>query len=218
MVYTRGSKEDFDRFARVAGDEHWVWDNLIAYMRKSEEFTAPVDHHNTTGQFNPTVHGFNGMDSVTLAGFANPIGPRVIETTREVAEFPFNLDMNSGNQASLRLRNPDTSSIFDRFPDSSTGPNTSHYELIISNGSLGATPPTGNYLWITSAVVSPKSISSRVIPPTYLPTFIMRYAVRSALRFAAARPCAGYVVGSPPGSSRGERDEHQHSVSPKGAN
>src|ERR1700761_8263803 len=34
MVYTRGSKEDFDRFARVADDERWSWNNLLPYMRK----------------------------------------------------------------------------------------------------------------------------------------------------------------------------------------
>ncbi|KAJ6494975.1 aryl alcohol oxidase [Mycena vulgaris] len=97
MVYTRGSKEDFDRFAQVADDERWSWDNLIPYMRKNEEFTPPVDHHNTAGQFNPAVHGFNGINSVTLQGFASPIDSRVIETTQQVSEFPFNLDMNSGN-------------------------------------------------------------------------------------------------------------------------
>ncbi|KAJ7049707.1 GMC oxidoreductase-domain-containing protein, partial [Mycena amicta] len=66
MVFTRGSKEDFDRFARVADDQRWSWDALIPYMRKSERFTPPADHHNTTGQFNPAVHGFNGINSVTL--------------------------------------------------------------------------------------------------------------------------------------------------------
>ncbi|KAJ7497721.1 alcohol oxidase [Mycena latifolia] len=367
MVYTRGSKEDFDRFARVAGDERWSWDSLIPYMRKSEEFTPPVDHHNTTGQFNPAAHGFNGINSVTLAGFPRPIDSRVIETTQELAEFPFNLDMNSGNhlgvgwgQATVKnglrsssatsylapkfvnrpnlhvllhawvtrvlptasnefrtvefvqdlkgnrftltarkeivlsagsvgsptilmysgignssalkalgieplhnlpsvgqnltdhslvplgwfvnstgtfdtinrdatarssttlpltthigwLRIPDNSSIFDRFPDPAAGPNTAHYEFIISNGLLAPTPPTGNYFGITTAVVSPASrgsitfnSSDPLAPPLINPNllteeidlFVMRYAIRSAFRFAAARPWAGYIIAPPAG-------------------
>jgi choline dehydrogenase-like flavoprotein len=121
MVYTRGSREDFDRLARIADDERWSWDSLVPYMKKvctpskvffsflqyvlsceqNEQFTQPVDHHNTTGQFNPAVHGFNGINSVTLAGFPRPIDSMVIETTKELAEFPFNLDMNSGDQIGI---------------------------------------------------------------------------------------------------------------------
>ncbi|KAJ7882855.1 aryl-alcohol-oxidase from pleurotus Eryingii [Mycena leptocephala] len=345
MVYTRGSREDFDRLAGIADDGRWSWDSLVPYMKKNEQFTQPVDHHNTTGQFNPAVHGFNGINSVTLAGFPRPIDSMVIETTKELAEFPFNLDMNSGDQIGIDdgekrekeqlgnlvsapqfirrpnlhvllharvtrvlptavndfrtvefvqdlkgkrltltakkevvlsagsvgsptilmysgignssalmhlgikplhdlpsvgqnltdhsllplgwlvnttdtfdtearnatvaaeeftqwnvtrtgplvdnppthigwLRVPDNSSIFERFPDPAAGPNTAHYEFIISNGFLGTTPPTGNYLGITSAVID---------------LFIMRYAVRSALRFAAAAPWAGYVIAPPAG-------------------
>ncbi|KAJ7457809.1 aryl-alcohol-oxidase from pleurotus Eryingii [Mycena latifolia] len=96
MVYTRGSKEDFDRFARVTGDDGWSWDSMIPYMRKNEHFSPPVDHHNTTGQFNPAVHGFDGITTVSLAGFPTPIDGRVIETTSQLGEFPYNEDMNSG--------------------------------------------------------------------------------------------------------------------------
>ncbi|KAJ7499481.1 aryl-alcohol-oxidase from pleurotus Eryingii [Mycena latifolia] len=375
LVYTAGSKEDFDRFARVADDERWSWDNLIPYMRKSEEFTPPADHHNTSGQFNPAVHGFHGINSVTLSGFPSPIDSRVIQTTQEVSEFPFNLDMSSGtplgigwaqmtvkngsrsssatsylapkfierpnlhvllharvtrvlptasssefrtvefvqdlkgkrltltakkeivlsagsigtpailmysgigNSSSLKalgikplhnlpsvgqnltdhpilmmrwlanstdtyevaernatlaadqlaqwnttrtgqlvadpvsqvgfLRLPDNSSIFDRFPDTAAGPNSGHYELLFSNGFLGPPPPAGNFLGITTAVVSPDSRGSvtlnssdplvaPLINPSLLSSemdkFIMRYAIRSALRFAAARPWKDYVI------------------------
>ncbi|KAJ7217681.1 alcohol oxidase, partial [Mycena pura] len=400
MVYTRGSKEDFDRFARVADDERWSWNNLLPYMRKNEKFTQPADHHDTKGQFDPAVHGFNGINSVTLSGFASSIDSRVIETTQEDTEFPFNLDMNSGFQlgigwgqmtvlngsrsssatsylapqfvnrpnlhillnarvtrvlptassdirtvefvqgnvnfaGSIRahimgagkkfsftakkeiilsagsvgsptilmysgigntsalaplgikplhhlpsvgqnltdhsllalgwlvnstdtydtdrrsavltteelnewnarrmgllvdnppsqigwLRVPDNSSIFARFPDPAAGPNTAHYEFIISNGFLGPTPSTGNFLGITTAVVAPTSRGSIALnssdplaPPlinpnllaTELDLLIMRHAVRSALRFAAARPWAGYVVAPPVGVNSTSTDD-----------
>ncbi|KAJ7773871.1 aryl-alcohol oxidase-like protein [Mycena metata] len=96
LVYSRGSKEDFDRFAKVTEDEGWSWDRLIPYQRKNERFSPPVDGHNTTGQFNPAVHGFHGINTVSLAGFPSPIDSRVFQTTTELEEFPFNLDYNSG--------------------------------------------------------------------------------------------------------------------------
>ncbi|KAJ7187788.1 aryl alcohol oxidase [Mycena filopes] len=96
MVYTRGSKEDFDRFAQVTGDEGWSWDRLIPYQRKNERFSPPADHHNTTGQFDPAVHGFDGINGVSLAGFPSPIAPRVLQASAELEEFAFNLDMNGG--------------------------------------------------------------------------------------------------------------------------
>ncbi|KAJ7693362.1 alcohol oxidase, partial [Mycena rosella] len=93
MAYTRGSKDDYDRFARVSGDEGWGWESLIPYMRKNERFAPPVNQ-NTTEQFNPAVHGFNGVNTVSLPGFPRDTDARVIEATSDA--FPFNIDMNSG--------------------------------------------------------------------------------------------------------------------------
>ncbi|KAK0235295.1 aryl-alcohol oxidase [Armillaria nabsnona] len=99
MVYLRGSSEDYDRYADVTQDPGWSWDGIQPYIRKNERWTAPTDHHNTTGQFNPAVHGFHGITAVSLPGFPSAIQNRVIQTTQELAdEFPFNLDCNSGYQ------------------------------------------------------------------------------------------------------------------------
>ncbi|KAJ6589465.1 hypothetical protein B0H19DRAFT_1206246 [Mycena capillaripes] len=81
MVYTRGSKEDYNRWAKVTLDDGRSWDRLVPYRDKNERFGSPSDHHNTTEQFNPAVHGLNGITTGSLAGFPN---------------YPFNLDMNSG--------------------------------------------------------------------------------------------------------------------------
>ncbi|KAG6890055.1 hypothetical protein C0995_012513 [Termitomyces sp. Mi166 len=98
MIYTRGSSSDFDRFAEVTGDEGWSWINIQKYIRKNERWTPPADHHNTTGQFDPDVHGFDGINAVSLSGVPHSIDSRVIQTTSELPEeFPFNQDMNSGN-------------------------------------------------------------------------------------------------------------------------
>ncbi|KAG7439444.1 aryl-alcohol oxidase precursor [Guyanagaster necrorhizus] len=99
MVYTRGSSQDYDRYAAISGDEGWSWDSLQPYIRRAERFVQPADHHNTTGQFNPEVHGFDGILSITLPGYPRGTDQRVIQTTSDLAdEFPFNLDMNSGYQ------------------------------------------------------------------------------------------------------------------------
>ncbi|KAF7332868.1 Pyranose dehydrogenase [Mycena venus] len=96
MVYTRGSKEDYDRFARVSGDQGWSWNRLIPYMRKNEKFSPPSDR-NTTERFNPAVHSFNGVNTVSLPGFPRGSDTVVIKAASESSEFPFNIDMNSGN-------------------------------------------------------------------------------------------------------------------------
>ncbi|KAJ7099698.1 aryl-alcohol oxidase-like protein [Mycena epipterygia] len=99
MQYMRGSKDDHDRYARVSGDPGWAWDAIQPYIRKNEHWTRPTDNHNETGQFNPAVHGFHGINAVSLSGFPNPVDldNRVAQVTQELSdEFPFNLDYNSG--------------------------------------------------------------------------------------------------------------------------
>ncbi|KAJ6551626.1 pyranose dehydrogenase [Mycena capillaripes] len=105
MFYTRGTADDFNRYAKVTGDPGWSWDRLLPYFFKvdaltiyqNERWTEPADHHNTRGEFNPLVHGTSGMTEVSLAGFRWPVSGRVIQTTKELPDdFPFNLDMNSG--------------------------------------------------------------------------------------------------------------------------
>ncbi|KAJ6535902.1 pyranose dehydrogenase [Mycena vulgaris] len=97
MFYTRGSTDDFDRYAALTGDEGWSWDRLIPYFFKNERWTAPADGHDTRGEFDPAVHGTHGMTAVSLQGYRWPTGARVLQTTQELPdEFPFNLDTNSG--------------------------------------------------------------------------------------------------------------------------
>ncbi|KAJ7733598.1 aryl-alcohol oxidase precursor [Mycena olivaceomarginata] len=96
MAYTRGSRDDYDRYARVSGDDGWSWDNLVPYMRKTEQFHPPTSQ-NTTEQFNPAVHNLHGINSVSLPGFLRDTDARVFATTSDLShEFPFNIDMNSG--------------------------------------------------------------------------------------------------------------------------
>lgn len=71
-------------------------------LHQVENFTAPVDHHNTTVQFNASVHGYSGPLLPTLPNAPTSIDPLVIATTEvDPVNFPFNLDMNSGNTIGL---------------------------------------------------------------------------------------------------------------------
>ncbi|KAJ7148660.1 aryl-alcohol oxidase [Mycena crocata] len=103
MFYTRGTAEDFDRYAKLTGDAGWSWDRVLPYFFKNEKWSPPADHHDTRGQFNPSVHSTQGRTSVSLSGFDWPIFYRnVMQTTKELSdEFPFNIDMNSGTPLGL---------------------------------------------------------------------------------------------------------------------
>ncbi|KZT22388.1 GMC oxidoreductase [Neolentinus lepideus HHB14362 ss-1] len=96
MAYTRGSSDDYNRYAEISGDPGWSWDNLQYYIKQNEQFMP--DGSNATGKYNPAVHGYNGINTVSLYGYPTVIDQRVLQTTQELgSEFPFNLDMNSGD-------------------------------------------------------------------------------------------------------------------------
>ncbi|KAF8645738.1 hypothetical protein AX16_007606 [Volvariella volvacea WC 439] len=102
LTYTRGSSEDFDRFASITGDSGWSWNSLQKYIFKNEKLTPPADQHNTTGQFNPAVHSTSGVVGVSLPGFPQSVDNRVVQATQQMPdEFPFKLDMNSGNHLGI---------------------------------------------------------------------------------------------------------------------
>ncbi|KIY46404.1 alcohol oxidase [Fistulina hepatica ATCC 64428] len=97
LVYTRGSIADIDLWGQLTDDPTWSWDNLLPYYKKSERFNFPRDGHNVSGEFLPQVHGFDGVIGVSLPGSPRAIDGMVISTLEELpAEFPYNVDMNSG--------------------------------------------------------------------------------------------------------------------------
>ncbi|KAI0314889.1 GMC oxidoreductase-domain-containing protein [Amylostereum chailletii] len=98
MEYSRGSRDDFGRWARVTEDDGWTWDELLPYIFKMEMVTPPPDHHNTSGQFNPALHGTKGPVATSVEGLSLPIDALGREASSQLHEqFPFNLDYNSGD-------------------------------------------------------------------------------------------------------------------------
>lgn len=101
-MYTRASSEDFDRYAAVSGDSGWSWKNILPYYTKLEKWTAPADHHNTAGQYDPLIHTSKGLLATSLDGFPTPVDNQVIDTIHRLGGiFKFNLDYNSGSQLGM---------------------------------------------------------------------------------------------------------------------
>ncbi|KAI0794391.1 hypothetical protein C8Q74DRAFT_1365854 [Fomes fomentarius] len=101
LVYTRGTKSDIDTWADLSGDKSWGWDGVLPYFKKSEKFNFPADGHNISRQFLPEVHGFDGVIGVNVPGAARSIYRHIIAVTQELEEFPFQIDMNSGEHLGL---------------------------------------------------------------------------------------------------------------------
>ncbi len=58
--------------------------------------------HNTSNQFDPSVHGFDGMLFTSLPGFPQPSDDMVLATSKQLPDdFPYLLDMNSGRPLGL---------------------------------------------------------------------------------------------------------------------
>lgn len=98
MVWNTGTVDDFNRLADVTHDSIWDWAHVHPLVKKIEKLTPPADHHDTTGQINPSIHGTSGPVGISLQGFPTLLDNRVMQTTNLLStEFPFNHDMNSGN-------------------------------------------------------------------------------------------------------------------------
>ncbi|TFK24118.1 aryl-alcohol oxidase [Coprinopsis marcescibilis] len=102
MFYTRGSAEDYDRWARVTGDPGWSWEELLPYIFKTEKWSVPSDHHNTTGEYNPDFHSIDGITSVSLTGVPQAADAKILQASAELGgEFAFDIDMNDGTPMGL---------------------------------------------------------------------------------------------------------------------
>ncbi|KIP06821.1 hypothetical protein PHLGIDRAFT_128071 [Phlebiopsis gigantea 11061_1 CR5-6] len=100
LGWTRGSNEEYDRWANLTGDEGWAWNNLAPYYFKTSHLAPSADHHDPEGQANLTNFG-NGPLAVSLPGFPTELDPLVINTTHTNPEFPFALDVNAGDSIGI---------------------------------------------------------------------------------------------------------------------
>ncbi|TFK37749.1 aryl-alcohol oxidase-like protein [Crucibulum laeve] len=102
LIWTRGSSDDFNRFAKVAGDNSYSWNSILPYFKKSERHVIPSDGRNDSAEYLPAFHGFSGPLAFSTTGNLSGIDDKILATTKELsAEFPFNQDTNSGKLLGL---------------------------------------------------------------------------------------------------------------------
>ncbi|KAF6744686.1 aryl-alcohol oxidase [Ephemerocybe angulata] len=102
MVYTRGSADDYDQWAKLTGDSGWSWKSILPYAKKNERWTPPPGGRNITGLYDPKVHGYEGNTRVSLRQTpAEPFDVKLFQTTKDLPGFPFSLDPNSGHAIGL---------------------------------------------------------------------------------------------------------------------
>ncbi|RLA01182.1 MAG: GMC oxidoreductase [Gammaproteobacteria bacterium] len=75
MIYTRGHKSDYDRWAEL-GNEGWSFDEVLPYFKKSENNTRGAD------QF----HGGDGELTVADIATVYPLSSKMIEAAVELGE------------------------------------------------------------------------------------------------------------------------------------
>ncbi|RXW16744.1 hypothetical protein EST38_g9111 [Candolleomyces aberdarensis] len=103
MLYTRGSKDDYDLWGRVSGDpKTWSWEALQKWILKSEKWTGPVGGRDPTGQYDPQYHGTDGPIRVSLTGSGpDDFDRRASRNTELQKEFVEKLDSNDGSPPGL---------------------------------------------------------------------------------------------------------------------
>lgn len=95
MIFTRGSSDDYDRWANLTGDMGWSWDNILPYFLKSEKWSPPADNHDTTDQYNPAFHSTEGMLGISVPGYPQAISGPLREAAEEIG-FNYDNDVNDG--------------------------------------------------------------------------------------------------------------------------
>ncbi|KAH7102109.1 aryl-alcohol oxidase [Auriculariales sp. MPI-PUGE-AT-0066] len=102
MWYSRGSAEDWDRYARVSGDAGWSWKSLQPYIKKGEHWVSPADGRSDANEYDPAYHGTSGPVAVGPPGYKFPeFDDRVISVSKELDEFPYSQDANDGTPLGL---------------------------------------------------------------------------------------------------------------------
>jgi len=101
MIYQRGTKQSYKKWAEAVGDNSYTWDSFLPYFKKSVSFTPP----NTVKRFaNATasydVSAFSksngGPLQVSYANYAQPFSTWMEPALHE-AGVPPTLDFNSGS-------------------------------------------------------------------------------------------------------------------------
>ncbi|OBS25046.1 hypothetical protein FPOA_05582 [Fusarium poae] len=97
MVYDRGSKSDYDRWAEL-GNSDWQWKSLLPYFKKNEKFTPPTAEikrkYGVT--VDPSAHGSSGFIHSTYSPFFWPTTKNFVQAAEEL-DISISVDQANGN-------------------------------------------------------------------------------------------------------------------------
>lgn len=76
MIYQRGTRGSYQKWADDVGDQSYTFDNLLPYFKKSNQFTAPNTSRraaNASAEFNADSYSpTGGPGQVSYANYAQP--------------------------------------------------------------------------------------------------------------------------------------------------
>jgi len=84
MIYMRGQREDYDEWARRAGDDGWSWDGVLPYYKRSEDYHRGADDlHGVGGEWRVEAQRLRWDILEDFAQAATEVGiPRVQDFNR----------------------------------------------------------------------------------------------------------------------------------------
>jgi len=119
MAFTRGSRDDWNKWAEIVEDDALKWDNMMPFMLKVCWSAAQVTYccsficslqtenlvkNNATkqGHIDPSLYGHHGKISVTSEYIDHPLNDMYLEVTKELpTEYPFLRDVNDGEPVGI---------------------------------------------------------------------------------------------------------------------
>ncbi|KAF5346524.1 hypothetical protein D9756_007364 [Leucocoprinus leucothites] len=103
MIYNRGSRDDYNRWASTTGDDNLAWDQIRPFILKTEKWSSPNDpSFSEQGHFNTSIHSSAGVLGVTAPYYNHPLNDLLLKATAELSdEYPFLQDLNDGRPIGL---------------------------------------------------------------------------------------------------------------------
>ncbi|TLD17693.1 uncharacterized protein PgNI_01248 [Pyricularia grisea] len=98
MIYQRGSKQTYQKWADAIGDDSYTWDALLPHFKKSVAFTPPGSSRfkNASAEYNPEAFSSSGGPlRVTSANYAQPFSTWMEPALNEIG-IKSTQDFNSG--------------------------------------------------------------------------------------------------------------------------
>ncbi|KXN87041.1 Choline dehydrogenase, mitochondrial [Leucoagaricus sp. SymC.cos] len=130
MGYTRGAKDDWDKWAENVGDESLSWENMLPLMFKSEHLVADSQHRPQQGRLIPSLHGHDGNVFVSAGYTDHPMNEMLLQVTKELEdEFPFVEDVNDGKPVGIAWAQFSIDSNAERSSSATAYVGTSHDNL-----------------------------------------------------------------------------------------